>query len=360
MNERELQRLLKRLALLSAPFSLALAGAACGGTALEGDSGGAAGRYAEGGASNGGAGSSGAGASTGGAGASGAGGSIACNGTATVVNCGSSQVTMPKSCVSEAMAQVGKALPSATCQAICTYGSVLSCAVSAVDSQQLTVSCTSGCFTGRRPAGLSAPLAFDGSALGSYFASIACLEAASVDAFRILRDELRAHGAPKKLVRAAARAARDEVRHTRATSALARRFGARLASLSVPRTALRSLEVMAIENAVEGCVRETYGALLATWQARTAGDPVVRAAMMRIARDETRHAALSWNVGRWLETRLDTQAKRQVSLAKRAAAQELVNSTRSEPEAPFADVVGLPTRAQASQLAREMQRTLWS
>ena len=53
---------------------------------------------------------------------------------------------------------------------------------------------------------------------------------------------------------------------------------------------MRELEAIAIENAVEGCVRESFGALLATWQAKTAGDARVRAAMKRIARDETRHA----------------------------------------------------------------------
>jgi hypothetical protein len=141
---------------------------------------------------------------------------------------------------------------------------------------------------------------------------------------------------------------------------LARRFGARLGSIAVERTALRSIEAMAIENAVEGCVRETYGALLATWQARTARDPVVRAAMMRIARDETRHAALSWDVGRWLETRLDGKAKRQVEAAKQAAARELLSSTLREPEVAFAEVVGLPGRAQASQLVRGLEHTLWS
>jgi hypothetical protein len=61
--------------------------------------------------------------------------------------------------------------------------------------------------------------------------------------------------APKKLVRAAAHAAGDEVRHARATVALARRFGARPTAVNVERSALRSIEAMALENAVEGCVR---------------------------------------------------------------------------------------------------------
>jgi hypothetical protein len=55
-------------------------------------------------------------------------------------------------------------------------------------------------------------------------AEAAWLEAASVDAFRVLRLELRAHSAPRRLLRAASRAARDERRHARAAGALARRF----------------------------------------------------------------------------------------------------------------------------------------
>ncbi|HEY3667082.1 MAG TPA: hypothetical protein VGL19_13825, partial [Polyangiaceae bacterium] len=192
------------------------------------------------------------------------------------------------------------------------------------------------------------------------FAEVARLEAASVPAFRILRDELRAHGAPKRLVRAAARAARDEVRHTRATSALARRYGAEAHVAHVTPGTQRALEAIAIENAVEGCVRETYAALLANHQATHATDPVVRAAMGHIARDETRHAALSWQVARWLRERLPPAAKRSVEQAKQAAVRDLLGALTAEREAPFAQVVGLPPPAVAIALATGMKQALWS
>jgi hypothetical protein len=54
-----------------------------------------------------------------------------------------------------------------------------------------------------------------GTGLGAPYSEAAFLEAASVEAFRILRDELRCYGAPRSLVRAAARAGHDEVRHAR-------------------------------------------------------------------------------------------------------------------------------------------------
>lgn len=255
----------------------------------------------------------------------------------------------------------GTNLPSATCMEICgVNGSALTCSVTAVDTSSVSVNCFVGCATGRRPAGLCMPVPLGGGELGAYFAEVCQLEAASVQAFRILHHELRAHGAPKTLVRAAARAARDEVRHTRAMGALARRFGARPRAVRVERGALRSIEAIALENAVEGCVRETYGALLATSQARVARDPVVRAAIVRIARDETRHAALSWSVGRWLEARLDRGAKARVEAAKRAAALELLSAAANDAPPSFAAVAGLPSAVQASQFVTEMKRALWS
>jgi demethoxyubiquinone hydroxylase (CLK1/Coq7/Cat5 family) len=63
--------------------------------------------------------------------------------------------------------------------------------------------------------------------------------------------------------------------------------------LAPARASARSLEAIALDNVSEGCVRELYGALVATYQARVARDPEVRAVVTRIAREETQHAALS-------------------------------------------------------------------
>ena len=112
------------------------------------------------------------------------------------------------------------------------------------------------------------------------------MEAGSVEAFRVLRDDLRMHGAPERLVRAAARAMRDEIRHVRQTAALARRFGEEpIAPPPVPDRPARTFEAVALENAIEGCVRETYSALECLWQAHRAEDPRVRSTMVQIARD---------------------------------------------------------------------------
>src|SRR6185295_13249702 len=123
----------------------------------------------------------------------------------------------------------------------------------------------------------------------------------SIHAFRRLARELRAHGAPSDLVNAARACARDEARHARTMARLARAHGATIDRVHVEDVGTRDLEAIARENAVEGCVGETYGALLAIWQAEHAADADVRAAMREIAPDEMRHAALAWAVATWAD-----------------------------------------------------------
>jgi hypothetical protein len=194
-----------------------------------------------------------------------------------------------------------------------------------------------------------------GPVLDRQFAEMARLEKASVDAFRHLQRELVAHGAPRRLVRAAERAERDEVRYGQATGALANRHSCQPTLPRVAPHPLRDLEAIATENAVEGCVREAFGALVASWQARASADPEIQAAMKRIARDETRHAALALQVDGWLKGRLDTAARARVEQARRQALHDLASRSSSSPLALVAPL-GLPTAAQARLLALQMIR----
>lgn len=222
------------------------------------------------------------------------------------------------------------------------------------------VTCQIGiCCTGRRPEGLALDAA-EGTPLGRWFADMAALEAASVDAFAVLRDELRAHGAPRRLLRGVARAERDEVRHARVTGGLARRYGSRPGKPRVERGEVRSLEVIARENAVEGCVRETYGALVGMWQARFARDRRVRRVMDRIAVDEARHAALSWDIARWAEARLDLDARGRVQRAREVAVAQLEAQVDREPTQELVRDAGVPSAAAARVLLEEARRQLWS
>jgi hypothetical protein len=217
---------------------------------------------------------------------------------------------------------------------------------------------------GRRPE-FFASLGFGpvkaGRELGTHFARVACMEAGSVEAFRMLRDELRAHGAPKRLVEAASRSMRDEMRHVRQTSALARRFGEEpIAPVPIPARPPRSLEALALENAVEGCVRETYSALECMWQSHVAEDPVVRATMTRIARDEMSHLALSWKVHAWAMSRLSAAARARVQQAQRDEIAALGRELVRDPEAPLLRTAGLPraahSRALVASIAAEVDR----
>ena len=248
------------------------------------------------------------------------------------------------------------------CAHLCHYQQSFGCSLVKGPNGEPSVSCYT-CGIGRRPAGLRAcrPARAPGgdSELGQYFAAVAHLEAASVDAFRILGDVLATHGAPRRLVRAASRAARDEIRHARVTSRLARRFGATPELPRVAPRARRSLEAIAIENATEGCVRETFGALEATWQAATARDPEVRAAMKRIAVDETRHAALAWAVDAWALERLDGAARRRVANARSAAVTKLARDVASPKPARLVRDAGVLDAARASSLVDTMARAIW-
>ncbi|RKH11032.1 hypothetical protein D7Y13_06585 [Corallococcus praedator] len=213
---------------------------------------------------------------------------------------------------------------------------------------------------GRRPEGLCGEGAVEGRvpALGALFARMAHLEAASVPAFERLADELAAHGAPERLVRAARRSAGEEVRHARAMEALAVRHGAAMPEVKVAPFGDRSLEALAIENAVEGCVRETFGALLAGWQARCAEDATVRETLAAIAPDELRHSELSWDIDAWAQARLPEDARARVEAARHEAWLALERDAADSlmPE-HVARRSGLPSPEVAQRLVRELART---
>ena len=259
---------------------------------------------------------------------------------------GPPDVPMP----AEAGAIIDDAGNVTNCAAVCPR--LWNCQVQATG---VVCTLTNSPCSGRRPKGLCVSEPARGAALGQHFAEMARLERASVDAFRHLRRELVAHRAPWRLVRAAERAARDEVRHARATGSLARRHGSTPVAPTVLCTPVRDLETIAIENAVEGCVRETFGALVATWQARSAADTLVRATMKRIARDETRHSALALQVNGWLKGRLNPAARARVDEARRQALGDLVATCDSGPPA-LRSSLGLPSRSLAHDLVAEIAR----
>jgi hypothetical protein len=217
---------------------------------------------------------------------------------------------------------------------------------------------------GRRPEGFDPPDACPrpGAApLGAFFGELARLEAASIEAFDQLHDELIEHGAPDELVVAAERSRQDEVEHTREMTRLARRHGV-TASSRVRRGARRPrpLFEVARENAVEGCVRETFGALVAAWQALHSADPEIAFALQKVARDELRHAALSWAIARWTDAALSDEERVTITAAREAAIEELLAEAARPLHPELVEVAGLPSEEAQRTMLSQLRTTLWA
>lgn len=369
MNERHLRRLLHHIVWFAAPLPALAVWTGCGGATMANDddpragSGGAdsgsAGSPSMGGAPA--AGTPGVGGANAGSlswggvsgtGAAAAGGGIGCLHLQPPNSaCSPWVATVPKSCVPSE-------LTVEECRKVCGSFTFSPCSVLEEMAGQVAIQCAATCVEGRRPAGF-VEHHLKARGLGAHFARAAELEAASVFAFRQLRGQLRAHGAPRALLSKLSRAARDERRHTRTTCALARRFGGTPRYAQIATNVCPSIEEIAMDNVVEGCIRETYGALVATWQAREARDPEIRAAMQRIAREETSHAALSFELQRWLERRLHRTQLQRVEAAKRRALGELRAALELPHEMTIAEIAGLPSVARSRELFASLTATLW-
>lgn len=217
-------------------------------------------------------------------------------------------------------------------------------------SRELSRTPATGCaVAGRNPAQLETRPSGDGS-FPAYLAEMAHLEGAAVFAFAELSGELERFGAPASLVNRARIAHADEVRHAAIMSAHASRWGAEpLAAKASPHSYASLLE-LALHNAEEGCVRETYGALVALHQAARAGDAELRADLAAIAADEVSHAEWSNDLDAWLATRLDATERAEVRAAKLRALATLEAQIAEEPATELAEMAGLPTAAVAARL----------
>jgi hypothetical protein len=194
--------------------------------------------------------------------------------------------------------------------------------------------------------------------LGGYFLRMASEEADSVSAFVQLEANLAVLGAPRELRAASLRSARDEVRHAATMAGLARRNGGAPTTRAPRRAGLRDLGKLARENAAQGCIRETFAALLAWRQASRAAEPELRQVFRRIARDETRHAALAWAIARWAERSLAPAARRGVARARTRALRALRRELRPAPHPELVSRLGLPSREDAAVLLSAFEQAL--
>lgn len=210
-----------------------------------------------------------------------------------------------------------------------------------------------GAIYGRPVSGLAAPqLPVELDAVGCYLANAAYLEEASVAAFEILEAELRAHGAPAELLAKARRAAAQEAVHAQMMGGLAQRHGSPVpVPPPIPARAPRGLAAMAMENAIEGCIHETWSALIATWQAEHAPELALRQLFARIAHEETEHAALAWEVAAWAEPLLSGAERQQLRHEQQQALTRLKSPALSAFPAELQPLFGLPDAVAQQALA---------
>jgi hypothetical protein len=141
-------------------------------------------------------------------------------------------------------------------------------------------------------------------ALARAWSDAGLAEHASVASFARLVLQLMAAGAPAELVKRTLAAMDDEIEHARLCLGLASAHAGRALApgpLAVDGALSNTRDLLAIATAtvIEGCVGETLAAALAAVARDTAGDPATRRVLDRIAGDEARHAALSFEIVRW-------------------------------------------------------------
>ena len=226
-----------------------------------------------------------------------------------------------------------------------------------------TLSCTatvinkSVCIGGRRPLGWAAstgPI----TCAQQQLEGMAVMERVSVTAFIELAAQLEARGAPADLIARCRAAATDEARHVELLVELG--AGAP-ASAPEPAPVTTSLLDIALHNATEGCVTETWAALLVRHQSEHASDPAARHAFAQIAADEARHAQLAWDLHDWLCLQLDAAQVARVEAARSQALAQLGSTALEQAMAVPAEVrqtLGLPDPRAAAALASEFDRRL--
>jgi hypothetical protein len=189
----------------------------------------------------------------------------------------------------------------------------------------------------------------------AHWTAVARMEHASVASFARFTLELMALGAPPELVLEAQRAAADEVDHATVAFAIASAAagspvgpGAFDMGGAAPATTRDAALVALIR---EACVGETVGVAEARDAAERCTEPTLRAALLKIATDEQRHAALAWKTLKWLLEGADEQRRQRA----RDAFAEAIASVEQVEDAPIPaalDAWGMPSVADRRALRR--------
>jgi len=177
--------------------------------------------------------------------------------------------------------------------------------------------------------------------LTRYVAKAYHAEASSVAAFLQLRSELQRYNVPLELLKRCLHAAKDEIKHARMIAALARKNSAILPELSFGILPNRTLFEITLDNAIEGCIYETYSALKAQYQVHHA-DARLIPILQTIARDETKHAQLAWDIHKHLIPRMSPKQQQKIKAAQRIALQNVLVQAMNEASGPLSRTLGYP------------------
>lgn len=219
-----------------------------------------------------------------------------------------------------------------------------------------------GCGVGRLTDGVEcAPVECEDGSLGQWLAHSAWFEAVASDAFDRLADELLSLNAPEHLVRRARQSAREEVEHHEVMKAFAAKEGVGTRPARRELQAPRSLAEIAIENAGEGCVRETLGALVMQWQSLHAESAELRAAFAKISLEETAHAEWSWELDAWARSVLSAADVARMDEARAATLAALKREMCDrEPQAVLHNRAGMPGISAVSAMIEHLESTVWN
>lgn len=187
--------------------------------------------------------------------------------------------------------------------------------------------------------------------LAAHWRRVALAEHASVASFARFVVQLQAVGAPPQLVLDALQAAGDEVRHARVAFGLAARFAGAPVEPGPLATrdgfeGVTNLAAAVRDAFLEGCVAETLSAHEIELAAEACEAPELRRAMLSIAADERRHAALAWRFVAWaVEAHPKLRAELTELVARVCAAENMEDeqSAAAEPSSAMSRL-GCPSR----------------
>ena len=145
-------------------------------------------------------------------------------------------------------------------------------------------------------------------------------------------------------------AARDEIKHARMMHTVCVSLGQKVAKPTIDDVPNRSCFSLALENAIEGCIHESYAALQALHQSQHAKTSEWRELFGTIAVDEIKHAQLSLQIHQWLMKKLTAEERQRILAAQQRAVQQLIDyHTAHEPDSKLS-ILGLPDSKTAVRL----------